>query len=326
MKKHLLILAIAALSCGLHGVKAQNIIPITGEDGFEVWSPVATTSAYDPNNGSVTSTAQWLSLNILSSSFLGSSPISVFKDSTQKYSGSYACKIVSVKLTSTSYSYVSAFLPDTVGMVMAGTIITTPSPSFKPGTPFNRRITQLNFWYLYMPQIANGKPDTASCIVELTHRYGGVANILGGGEYRMNAASTLTYATVPITYDSATGNPDTIDVVFNASSYFKPVLHDTLIIDAASVPLGINEVHTATTSVKVYPNPASSEVNFIISGKQAHIIDVYDITGQKVNSYNVKNNSSANINTSAYNSGLYIYQVRDKAGNALKTGKFSVVK
>lgn len=331
MKKHLLLLAVAALSFGLNTAKAQVIIPnlppaYNNPDGFEVWhSDPVNGSAKDPNNGSSTP-AQWQCLNPLSGFVLGSSPVSVFQDSVpaEVHGGKYSCKIVSVKLTATSYSYVSAFLPhDTVGMVMTGSI--TGTPSFKLGAPFNKRIATFSFWYLYSPQTGAGKPDTASCSVVLTHYYNGTTNILGSGELLMNAAGSWTQGTVTINYDSLSGNPDTIDVVFNSSSYFKPVPGSTLIIDDATVPVGINEVHATTASVDVYPNPASDEVNFRISGKNAYTVEVYDITGKKISTYGVTNNM-ASVNTSNYNPGLYLYQVYDKTGTMLKVGKFSVVR
>lgn len=318
MKKHLLLLAVAALSFGLNTAKAQ-VIPIAGEDGFEVWhADPLNGAAMDPNNSNP-SPSQWQCLNVFSSSLFGSGPVSVFQDSTTVHGGKYSCKIVSVVFNPTTYSYVSAFLPhDTMGIVMGGTIT---GSSFKVGVPFNRRITQFNFWYQYTPKTGAGKPDTASCTVGLAHK----GNILGGGELLLNSAGSWTPGTVPITYDSATGNPDTIIVVFNSSSYFKPVPGSILLIDDVSVPAGLDEVSASAANVDAYPNPASTEVNFRVSGKIAYSITVYDITGKKVGTSAIRNNM-ANVNTANYSPGLYIYQVYDKNGTLLNVGKFSVVR
>ncbi len=127
-------------------------------------------------------------------------------------------------------------------------------------------------------------------------------------------------------YDSLTGNPDTALVFFSSSSLYAPVPGSILYIDGESVVAGMGDIHSTTASVTVYPNPASSVINFsIISNDIATTADIYDITGQKVNSYEVRNNM-ASINTSSYASGLYFYKLFDKSGNMMKIGKFSVTR
>jgi len=190
MKKYLLILAVAAFA---FATKAQYIIPNTpgttppglNQDGFETWAPDPLSAIMDPWDAS-SSQAQWQSLNILASSLFGSSPQTVFQDSTTVYSGHYSCRIVSAVLNSTGYSYVQSFLPhDTVGVVLGATITFNPSPSIVPGLPFTRRIDSLTFEYQYAPQnnSVTHKPDTASCTVALTHKH----NVLGSGYLTMNS-------------------------------------------------------------------------------------------------------------------------------------------
>ena len=325
MKKYLLFLAVASLSFSF-SAKAQNIIPVPGEDDFEVWSNTPLTSGCkDPNNGN-SAIAQWQSVNVLSSPLLGSSPVSVFQDSTTVKTFKYSCKITSVKLSSTSYSYVSAFLPhDTVGVIIGGSIKTSPSPTFKLGLPFSHRISQFGFWYQYAPQMNNGKPDTASCSIGLTHN-NGKTNTLGGGQFMLSASGVWVHALVPITYDSATGNPDTIIVIFSSSSLYKPAPGSILWIDGATTPAGIEQlINNNKVIVDVYPNPASTEVNFAITGADAHSIAVYDMTGRKVNTIPVKDNM-ARTTATGYTAGLYIYEVFDKNGNLMGNGKFNVTR
>jgi hypothetical protein len=321
MKKHLLILAVAAFSLSISTAKAQIIS--ASEDAMETWhtDPV-NPGANDPNSGSP-GVPSWQCLNPLSGAITGASPVSTFEENTIVHGGSHSCKLTSVQLTTSSYAYVKSFLKhDTCGLVMSGTI--TAAPAFKLGVPFaGGRITQFSFWYQYFPATGAGKPDTASCSVVLTH-YTGTTNIIGQGQLLMNSAGSWTHGTVNITYSMA-GSPDTIIVVFSSSSYYKPVPGSILYIDDITTPAGINEVNGAATQVDVYPNPASTEVNFRVTGENTHSLEVFDITGKKVNTYAVKDNE-ASVNTASYPAGLYLYQLKDKDGNMVKVGKFSVAR
>jgi|SRR6185312_3081837 len=328
MKKYLLILALAAYT---FSAKAQIpiVAGVNGADGFEVWSADPLGSEKDPWNGN-SSTAQWQCLNILSASLFGvpQSPQSVFQDSTTVHGGKYSCRIVSVVLNNTGYSYVKSFVPhDTMGIVLGATITFNPSPNIVPGIPFINRIVSLSFYYQYAPALSHGNtiPDTAYCSVTMTHR----RNVLGGGILKMNSTSgNWVKGTVTIAYDSsATHMPDTIDVLFSSSSLYAPVPGSTLIIDDGTT-LGIDDnINAVKANVDVYPNPASTQVNFKVSGSgiNAYGIEVYDITGKKISTNAVKDNM-ASINTSTYASGLYIYQVYDKSGALMNVGKFSIDK
>ncbi len=117
--------------------------------------------------------------------------------------------------------------------------------------------------------------------------------------------------------------------MFSSSSFFKPIPGSVLYIDGASVVMGVNDLNAPSANVNVYPNPTSGDVNFNINPSAGSVtgygIEVYDITGKKVNTYKVSNNHTT-INTDAYNAGLYFYQLFDQNGTQLKVGKFSVVK
>jgi len=320
MKKHLLALSIVALAFTVTTTKAQIIN--AASDDFETWSPdVLVSSANDPNGGS--GTPGWQCFNILNSPFAGSSPISVTEENTIVHSGSHSCKITSVVLTtgpSGSYNYVKAFVPhDTCGIVVGGTIVTSPTPAFKLGLPFTNHITSLSFWYQYMPATGAGKPDTGFCSVVLTHKH----HVLGAGKYSINNAASWTQGTVNIVWDSLTGTPDSALIFFSSSSFYKPVPGSILYVDGATVT-GFNELHNVSANVNVYPNPSSTEISFAITSSDiANRADIYDITGQKVSSYEVKNNF-ASVSTANYAPGLYLYQIYDKSGSVMKIGKFSV--
>lgn len=320
MKKYLLLLTAVAFVCTMHTAKAQIIA--TADDDMETWNPdPLVPSANDPNSGSL-NTLGWQCFNLFNNGLLGGSPVSCFEESSIVHSGSHSCKLKSVVFTATSYNYIkSLFKHDTLSVLLTGTITNTPSVSLIPGAPFTMRTSAINFWYQYFPQNNNAKPDTASCAVILTKNHVQI----GAGYVTMNSAASWTNVSANVAY-SALGNPDTIIVVFSASSQFKPAPGSLLYIDGvtAAGPLAVNEIGNET-GVNVYPNPASSRVNFSITGANTHSIKIYDVTGKEVNAYMVKNNMLT-VNTSGFASGIYIYQAYDMNGGLIKVGKFNIEK
>ncbi|ACU64303.1 hypothetical protein Cpin_6902 [Chitinophaga pinensis DSM 2588] len=79
--------------------------------------------------------------------------------------------------------------------------------------------------------------------------------------------------------------------------------------------------------VKAYPNPASSRINFELqnNNEQGYEIIVFNFLGKRIDQ--IKNlNTRTTVELDKYYSGLYIFQLRDKQGNLVESGKFNVVK
>jgi hypothetical protein len=80
--------------------------------------------------------------------------------------------------------------------------------------------------------------------------------------------------------------------------------------------------------VKLYPNPATSKVNFEIqrNNEKGYELIVYNFLGKKMDHFKnlqVKNE----LNLDSYYAGVYIFQLRDKVtGGLIESGKFNVVK
>ena len=86
--------------------------------------------------------------------------------------------------------------------------------------------------------------------------------------------------------------------------------------------VGIDPIsHSAFT--KVYPNPCHTEITFTCSSTDARQIAVFDVTGRQISTQEITN-GMLNVNTSAYSSGMYFYQVLNASGNILDRGKFIV--
>lgn len=84
---------------------------------------------------------------------------------------------------------------------------------------------------------------------------------------------------------------------------------------------------TAAKLIKFYPNPATSVINFDLqkSNDNSFSLLIFNFMGKKV--YEVKNAPSRlNINLEDFYRGIYVFQLRDKNGVTIESGKFQVVK
>jgi hypothetical protein len=80
--------------------------------------------------------------------------------------------------------------------------------------------------------------------------------------------------------------------------------------------------------IKFYPNPATSVINFEFTKTNpdaTYTLQVYNFIGKKVSEITISNNK-ASVNLDNYFRGVYIFQLRDKTGRILESGKFQVAK
>ena len=76
--------------------------------------------------------------------------------------------------------------------------------------------------------------------------------------------------------------------------------------------------------VKCYPNPATSVVNFEFPAP--YTLQIYSFTGKKMTEVAASANKVSVILNNDFYRGIYIYQLRDKTGRVIETGKFQVIK
>jgi hypothetical protein len=79
--------------------------------------------------------------------------------------------------------------------------------------------------------------------------------------------------------------------------------------------------------IKFYPNPATSVINFDFQKNydNSFTLLIFNFMGKKV--YEIKNiPQRTNISLEDFYRGIYVYQLRDKNGVTLESGKFQVVK
>lgn len=83
-----------------------------------------------------------------------------------------------------------------------------------------------------------------------------------------------------------------------------------------------------TSIVRFYPNPATTVINFDFQKayEQGYSIQIFNaILGRKMfDQVNIP--EKTNIDLSNFPRGMYIYQLRDKSGRMVESGKFQVAK
>ena len=79
--------------------------------------------------------------------------------------------------------------------------------------------------------------------------------------------------------------------------------------------------------IRCYPNPATTIVNFAFSGKyeSGYTLIIYNSLGKRVSEQNL-NASRISISLDKYFRGIYLYQLKDKSGKIIQTGRFQVSK
>lgn len=79
--------------------------------------------------------------------------------------------------------------------------------------------------------------------------------------------------------------------------------------------------------VRFYPNPANNIINFEFSKpiQRDYTLQVFNFVGKKVFELNAVS-QKISIPLSDFYRGLYIFQLRDKTGRIIESGKFQVSK
>lgn len=89
------------------------------------------------------------------------------------------------------------------------------------------------------------------------------------------------------------------------------------------VTVGLKETKAGSTELSVFPNPASSVINFNTDHAEATKVTLYDLTGKAV-ANELFEDGRSKITVSSLSNGMYLYTVTGKNNQVLNTGKFNV--
>jgi hypothetical protein len=82
----------------------------------------------------------------------------------------------------------------------------------------------------------------------------------------------------------------------------------------------------AGTVIRFYPNPATTAITFDLKAMdKGYSIQIYNFLGKKMFEQ-VNLTDRTTINLSDFARGVYIYQLRDRSGRIVESGKFQVSK
>jgi len=309
MKK--ILLSTAALAAFTLASNAQAFIP---NSGFESWGTTA---------GEDQQPTGWISYNIFTFSLFetsGPNPTSVTQAGTpDNYAGNYSAKITTVSLVSNPDA---ATIPNTAGVLFTGAVAFT-SPYMFPGYASQQRPASMTYYAKYTPVAG----DSAFCLVSVTHWNGSSRDTIAWGYDGMTAAiSAYQQRNVAMIYNPsfATTIPDTISILFSASSPLTPQAGSALWVDEVAFTGYVGmEDHSQNNGVFVYPNPSSSVTEFDVTTDNAFQVIVYDMMGREVVRENF-NGRVARVNSAELADGSYTYTIIGTENEVQSRGQFGV--
>ncbi|NQU84616.1 MAG: T9SS type A sorting domain-containing protein [Mariniphaga sp.] len=114
----------------------------------------------------------------------------------------------------------------------------------------------------------------------------------------------------------------------DAAGYVLATLNyeqDTKVVSEATFlkasPYSYIEENQNSIFVNVYPNPVSSNINFLFEDKTQGIIEIFDFTGKNIKEIQLNNVHEVIINMSKYPAGIYLYSIIGKNGKIIHSGK-----
>ncbi len=108
--------------------------------------------------------------------------------------------------------------------------------------------------------------------------------------------------------------------------YFIIILLSFCLGSKAAVRGGAFDGDGTIKVFRLYPNPASSYINFEFKSiDDSYTLQIYNFLGKKVYSQ-VVNSNKITVSVENLYRGLYVYQLRDASGNIEESGKFQIIR
>ncbi len=236
--------------------------------------------------------------------------------STDKHSGSYAMKITTINFAGNVVD----------GIAFIGKWDNPPGEFPQFGYPYTKRPIKLKGYYKF----SSTSGDSGLVGMRLTSWNSslGRQDTIADGLFYTLPTSTYTYFEIPILY-YLPGLPDTASVIVLGSAETtiteRGKAGNTLYIDDLSYEYasGITEPLMAESSLSIFPNPGTGYVTVGLPGRPGPArLRVYDQMGKAILCMQMEN-ANAEIDLSAYSSGIYHIYV--ESNGTVLSGKFSKI-
>jgi hypothetical protein len=212
---------------------------------------------------------------------------------TDKYSGTYAAKLVSHDDGFGNINYADMQTNITLGST----------------------IDTLTGWYKY-----SNNGDSASVVMIIFDNNG---NFLDARSIGLGPQASYTRFKVP--FDNMPTGADNILLILSSSSFMNEMDGSTLFVDSLSILkefVGVHEI-AGGGKISVYPNPATDVLNIQLSkAENKTSVVLYDVRGSVAfkNEYTVLNGKNISVPVTQLTKGLYICEI--KTGNTIIREKF----
>jgi hypothetical protein len=299
------LVGLLALTTGL--ASAQNF----PNNGLEVWN--TTTGGEKPANWQTTDNI----LDFLVGAPAGSFQTGAVTKTTDAHSGSFAAKVTTVGVPTTS----GGSVPFPGFLVLGNRVVIDADDNILAGLPYTSRPTQMQFYYKLSG--TGAATDQAGVQVILSRTSGGNSQVVGGASIAFTAAAnTYTLVTLPLQYASSL-QPDSITVYCTSGNVATPQVGTTLQLDdfvLSGVPLAVRADANLQNQLLVGPNPSPAG-RFVISspaqpGLAAAPLTVLDVTGRTVVRQPAQTvlSGQRDLDLSALPIGIYTLRLDSKEG------------
>jgi len=230
------------------------------------------------------------------------------------YSGTYAARLETIDLLGGSMQ-----APGLLTLSDFNVDISSGDFSFSGGYFLQENVSRLTGMYKY----AGVNGDSASIVIyNFKHPEGEEMDTIGVGVAFLHDAEDWTPFEV-IMENNNNHLPDTFNVMILSSGSSDLNVGSVLFVDSIAIETntGIIDLWNPLATLHVYPNPAGEMVNFEADDAASErVLFIYDLNG-RILSKSDFNNKSIQVNTKAFKSGMFSYQVTEK-GKRIYSGSF----
>jgi len=230
----------------------------------------------------------------------------VFKETTNFYSGNTSVKMVTVEKN------VGGDDVKVAGLITLGHFdvnLSTRKAEVSGGLPFTAKPTKLSGYYKYTT------PGIDSCIMSIyLTKFNALlskADTLGKGTFSSSTIEEWTYFEAPIEY-SSNETPDTMNIIILSSDTSLFVPGSTLYIDQLAIDAitSVSNYKVNSKCYSVFPNPATSILNIQVNSRTNENIEysIYNSSGLKLKNSFVKNGIEI-IDIKQLSPGIYFIEL-----------------